>query len=196
VAVVTQNVTPGRTYQPFEGMNEATRLQTAVPRGLVRFASETGLSAKPVNDSIDLQLTCTLPGGFAYVISALAFDIEVDTATDWDPVCQGRVFNGIGGAPIGGNTQFSVFNMSNFPSTVANDPKRILNFSLGDVRTWYPGPVVASYAAGPTFIINYHNSAAAVMAVGSIFFHMSAYQYELNQAVRYPLNYPIPVGIR
>ncbi len=169
---------------------------TAVPRGLVRFDFETALLAKPVNDSYDLQLTCSMPAGFAYVVSALSFEIAVDTATDFDAVCQGRVFNGLANVPPS-NTQFATFAMSNVPDTVANDPKRILNFSLGSLREWFPNPMVRSAAAlGSSFILNYHNSAAAVQAAGLLSFHLNLYQYELNQAVRYPLNSPFPVGIR
>lgn len=196
MAAVAQNVAPDRSYSPFEGMSEAQRLVTAVPRGLVRFDVETTLSAKPVNDSIDLQFTCSLPGGFAYIISSLNFEIEVDTATDWDANCQARVFNGLGnGAPT--NFQFGVFNMANNPGSVAEDPRRVLNFQLGTLREWWPNPIVRSPgASGASFLINYHNSAAAVQAAGALSFHMAIYQYELNQALRFPLNSPVPVGIR
>ncbi len=196
MAVVTQTVTPVRSYSPFEGMNEAQRLVTAVPRGLVRFDSEVALTAKPVNDSYDLQFTCSLPAGFAHVCSSLNFEIAVDTATDFDAVASGRVFNGLANVPPG-NTQFATFAMSNVPDLVANDPKRILNFSLGSLREWFPNPIVKSPgAAGHSFLLNYHNSAAAVQAAGLLSFHLNVYQYELNQAVRFPLNFPIPVGIR
>ncbi len=177
-------------------MSEAVRLVTAVPRGLIRFDTETSLTAKPVNDSYDLQLTCSLPNGFAYVLSQLSFRISVDTASDFDAVASGRVFNGLPNVPTT-NTQYAAFNMSSVPDTVANDPTRVLDYSLGSLNDWFPGPIVRSAEAiGHSFLLNYHNSAAAVQAAGSIFFHMSVYQYELNQAVRYPLNFPLPVGIR
>lgn len=196
MAVVTQAPQVRVDYSPFEGMNEASRLWSAVPRGLLRFNSITALAAKPVNDSIDLTFTCSLPSGFAYVLSTLSFEIGVDTASDWDAVARGRVFNGLPNAPIG-NIQVAPFAMSNVPNTVAGDPQRVLNFSLGCLGDWYSGVIVRPPAAvGHSFILQYHNSAAAVQAAGTISFNLSVYQYELNQAQRFPLNFPTPVGRR
>lgn len=196
MAVVTQSINPTRSYSPFEGMSEQGRLYNAVPRGMIRFDAEQQLTAKPVNDSYDFQATCSLPDGFAYILSALNFAITVDTATDFDAFVQSRVFNGLPNG-IAGNTQFGLFGMSNVPGTVAEDPRRILNFEFGGLREWWPGPITRTpKAAGASFIISYHNSAAAVQAAGSLFFHAAVYQYELNQAVRFPLNSPFPVGIR
>lgn len=196
MAVVTQGVTPDRTYSPFEGVTEAVRLVTAVPRGLVRFNSQLALAGKPVNDSVDLTFTCSLPSAFAYVVSSLSFSIAVDTASDWDAVCRFRGFNTLPSvAP--GNDQVSVFAMSTYPGTVAQDPSRVLDFSLGEVRPYFPQPLVRSQgAAGMSLILNYHNSAAAVGGTSVVDFNLAVYQYELNQAVRYPLNFPLPVGIR
>ncbi len=194
MAVVTQGISPTRSYSPFEGLSERRRLQTAVPRGLIRFHSSEALDAKPVNDSIDLTFTCSLPSGFAYMVSALAFEIAVDTASDWDAVARFRIFNGLPNvAP--GNTQVSSFEMASNPTTVAGDPQRVLTFGGGTLRNWYPNPVVKSTgAAGHSGILQYHNSAAAVGAAGTISFNLSFYQYELNQAIRYPLNFPLPVS--
>ncbi len=196
MAVVTQTLSPIRTYSPFEGLSEAKRLWSAVPRGLIRFDQETSLTAKPVNDSYDLQITCSLPGGFAYLMSGLSFRIIVDTATDFDAVASFRLFNGLPNV-IPGNTQFATFAMANVPNTVALDPTRVLNYDLGDLKTWFPGPFARTEeAAGLSVLLNYHNSAAAVQAAGSLFFHFQVYQYELNQLVRFPLNFPLPVGPR
>jgi len=196
VAVVTQAISPARTYSPFEGMSEQQRLYNAVPRGLVRFAATNALTAKPVNDSIDFQATCSLPDGFAYIVSSLSFDIRVDTATDWDANCTVIGFNTLPNS-IPGNNQIAVFAMSNIPQDVAEDPRRTLNYSLGDIRTWFPQPLVKPPGAtGMSMLLQYHNSAAAVQAAGQITFNLAAYQYELNQAVRFPLNSPFPVGIR
>jgi len=80
---------------------------------------------------------------------------------------------------------------------VASDPRRILHYQLGTLSANFPGPIVrTSSAIGHSLLVNYHNSAAAVQAAGSISFHASFYQYELNQAVRFPLNFPFPVGQR
>lgn len=197
MAVVTQALTPRNNYSPFEGMSEAQRLVTAVPRGLVRFDSNSaGLTAKPVNDSYDLTITCQLPNGFAYVISAVSFDIAVDTASDFDNFCTISIFNGISNGQIS-NQQRGSFGMSLNPQTVAADPRRVMHYQLGGLHDSWPGPIVRTQAAvAHSMLLTYHNSAAAVQAAGAISFHASFYQYELNQAVRFPMNFPMPVGVR
>lgn len=196
MAVVTQAVNGIRTYAPFEGSSERQRLTTAVPRGMIRFHTNQALAAKPVNDSIDLTMTCSLPPEYAYILAHLTFDISVDTATDWDAFCRFRIFNGAPSAPVS-NEQVSSFAMNNVPNTVAGDPHRILSYSSGGIKEWYPGPIYRTKnAQGLSAILQYHNSAAAVGAAGSMNFHLGFYQFELNQAVRFPLNFPFPVGVR
>jgi len=196
VAVVTQAIGGIAGYTPFEGMNEAQRLVTAVPRGMVRFHTDQALAAKPVNDSIDLTITNVLPTGFAYVMSHMSFEIRVDTASDWDNFVRFRVFNGAPTAPVQ-NQQPASFAMDLVPNAAADDPFRILNYSGGGVREWFPTPIYRTKdSAGLSVILQYHNSAAAVQAAGLIEWHLAFYQYELNQAVRFPLNFPFPVGQR
>ncbi len=196
MAVVTQGIAPARTYSPFEGMGETNRLWSAVPRGLIRFHSSEALDAKPVNDSIDLTFTCSLPNGFAYVLSALTFEIGVDTASDWESFTRCRIFNGLPNvAP--GNNQVAGLSMVLIPNGASADPSRVLGYEEGQLADWFPGVIVKSPgAAGHSFILQYHNAAAAVGAIGTINFNLSVYQYELNQAIRFPLNFPLPVGKR
>lgn len=179
-------------------MSEAMRLRSSVPRGLVRFdtINAQGSVAKPVNDSYDLQLTCSLPPGFAYVMSSLNFELAADTISDFDGVCNVRVFNGLPNGPAS-STQSAIFEMPVYPNTVALDPSRILSYSTGSLAWWFHHPLVQTTGTlGMTVLLNFHNSAAAAGAAGVIDFHLALYQYELNQAVRYPLNNPLPVSNR
>ncbi len=198
MAVVTQVIAPARSYSPFEGMSEAQRLASAVPRGLIRFDTVVGqtITAKPINDSYDLQVTCSLPDGFAYILSGLSFQVAVDTISDYDDTCQGRIFNGLPTAAPGG-AEHAIFDMTEVASTVALRPMRILSYGRGTLATWFHHPFTRNLAGtGLSFLINYHNSAAPAAATGLVSFHLSIYQYELNQLVRFPLNYPTPVGSR
>lgn len=196
MAVVTQGVTPARSYSPFEGVPERVRMVTAVPRGLVRFHASEALDAKPINDIINLTVTCSLPPAFAYVLSSLSFEIAVNKATDWNDTCRVRLFNGVPSAPVGNNLA-AAFNMSNYDDGAVTDGRRILDYSLGDVRTWWPNPIVKTHgAAGLSVILQYTDDVATAAAGGTLEFNLALYQYELNQAVRFPLNFPLPVGIR
>lgn len=195
MATVTQNITPIRTFQPFEGLSEAQRLVTSVPRGILRFQSTEAIDAKPVNDDLVVNITCSLPPTFAYVISALNWEVEVDTAEDWTAFVRARVFNGLPNADPG-NNQVAAFNFSNWRFAPLIQ-RRVLDFSLGSIREWYPQPLVRSPgAAGMSFIVNAGNGNNNVQAAGTQDFNVAFYQYELNQAVRHPLNSPVPVGIR
>ncbi len=178
-------------------MSEAQRLVTAVPRGLVRFFSDEAVDAKPVNDDLVVNITGSLPAGFAYVISSLSFLLNVDTASNFFALTRFRIFNGLpNGTP--GNEQVATFNLADVtPQSGVFANERILDFSLGSVREWYPQPLVLTQgAAAMSFTFQYFNANNNVQAAGTQFFNCAFYQYELNQAVRFPLNSPFPVGIR
>ncbi len=196
MTVVTQGITPARSYSPFEGMSENMRLHNGVPRGLVRFTSAEALDAKPVNDQINVTWTCSLPDNFAYVLAAVTMEIAVDTATDWNATARFRIFNGLPNGVIG-NNQVGMFDMADVASTSSADPQRVLTYRSGTPREMFPLPVTKTPGAvGHSFILQYSNVAAAVQAAGTQSFQLSAYQYDLTQAVRYPLNAPIPTTLR
>lgn len=195
MAIVTQDVTPANSYTPFEGMPENVRLLNGVPRGLVRFEADIALTAKPVNDSMILNITSGLPTNFAYVLCSLSFQIQVDRATDWHTNLRFRMFNGLPAASAG-NEQISVFNFEFYAPGSGVTAQRILDYSKGDIRTWYPNPLWPKRAEPMSFTLQAGNVAATVQAAGTMLFHAAFYQYDLTQALRYPLNSPLPVGIR
>ncbi len=178
-------------------MSEARRLQSAVPRGMVRFFSDEAIDAKPVNDDYLLNITGSLPPSFAYILSSLSWSLTVDRAVDFNATTRFRIFNGLpNGTP--GNEQVAAFNLANYGfGAAAALAQRILEFTEGSVREWYPQPlVITPGAAGMSFTLQVFNSNNTVMSAGTQFFNCAFYQYELNQAVRFPLNFPQPVGIR
>jgi len=195
VALVTQTITPTRLFSPFEGMSEAQRLVSSVPRGMLRFFSDEAVDAKPVNDDLLINITGSLPPSFAYVLSSMSYQIQVDRAVDFDALARFRIFNGLpNGVP--GNEQVALFNFTSLSSGVGVQEK-ILEYSRGALREWYPQPLVRTQgAAGISFTLRITNGNNTVQAAGTQFFNCAFYQYELNQAVRFPLNSPFPVGIR
>ncbi len=196
MALVTQAVTPSRFYTPFEGMTEAHRLVTSVPRGLIKFEAEIASTAKPINDDYQLNITGSLPGGFAHILSSLSFQIQADTSVGFEDAVRFRIFNGI---PTGvtNNSQIALFELDSFILKNVSNEQRILTYRLGSVREWFPQPLWPRPGSNATsFTLDASNGADPAMAAGTILFHIAFYQYELNQAVRFPLNSPIPVGIR
>jgi len=197
VALVTSTLVLTRNYSPFEGMDEATRMRTSIPRGLLRFVSTTAVAAKPVNDDLLVVGTGSLPPGFAYVISSMSWQIIVDRAADFHSTAFFRIFNGLPNGEVP-NEQVSMFDFTDQSPTTAIKPNsRILEYSRGCLREWYPQPLVQTKgAAGMSFTVQAFNANNTVQAAGTQFFNCAFYQYELNQAVRFPLNSPIPMGIR
>jgi len=198
MALTTQTVTPARLYSPFEGLSEANRMWSAVPRGIVRFFSDEASSAVSVNDDYKLEFTCSLPPGFAYVFSQLSFQITVDVSAEFYDQIRLRILNGIPSGPAG-NEQVTLCKLGDFDPTSAIYPNsRVLDMDFGSLREMFPHPLVstAGIAAGSTFIMNVANGGNTVQSAGTMFFLATFYQYELNQAVRFPLNFPLPVGIR
>lgn len=196
MAVVTQAVTPDRFYTPFEGMPDAVRLRNGVPRGLFRFFSDQSLAAKPVNDTMVINFTMALPPNFAYTLSKITYMLGVDTASDWEDECIIRAFNTMPNvAP--GNEQWTTWGMRLHEPGSTLQNRRVLTYELGTPREFYPTPMwLSEGGVGHSFLLNYANKAAAVQAAGVQFLSLECYQYDLSQAVRYPLNSPLPTTLR
>jgi len=164
---------------------------------MIRFFDATALDAKPVNDDLRVNITGSLPAGFAYIMSSISYVLGVDRAADFDDTARFRIFNGL---PQGilGNEQVAAFNLASYiPGQAIAIGQRILDFSRGGPREWFPQPLVRTQgAAGMSFTLEVGNGADTVQAAGTQFFNCAFYQYELNQAVRFPLNSPFPTSIR
>lgn len=195
MATVTQTVTATPTYTPFEGMSDAHRLLNHVPRGMIRFTAAEALDAKPVNDLINLSVFSSLPQGYAYIFSSISFEIACDTAAEWNSTARVRIFNGQPNAPTAPNEQPALVTMTNYNDGGTSDSRRILDLAQGSLRNWWPSPIYnARFAI--SIILQFTNFNVNVQAAGDLIFNMQLYQYDLNQAVRQPLNSPLPVGIR
>ncbi len=195
MALVTQTITPDRHYTPFEGMSEQQRLYNSTPRGIVRFEAEVASTVKPINDDYQLNITGSLQPNFAHVLSSLSFQLQIDTSSGFENAVRFRIRNGIPNGVVG-NEQLSIFELDSFILKNVSDEQRILNYRLGSLREWYPQPLYPPPGGNPNFTLDASNGADPAMAAGTISFHCAFYQYDLTQVVRYPLNWPAPVGIR
>ncbi len=161
----------------------------------MRFHSVEAIDAKPINDDLQLDITGSLPIGFAYVFASLSWRMSVDLFGDFLDVVGFRIFNGIPTAP-NGNEQWALLNLTDFQRNPSTGTKT-LEYTRGGLREWFP--LVLS-SPGPSqamsFTLAVANPADPASAAGTQEFHAAFYQYELNQAVRFPLNFPLPVGVR
>lgn len=175
-------------------MSERQRLTNSVPRGLLRFEFDGALTAKPINDDLQVNITGSLPPNFAYIVCSMSYQLQNDRAADFEANLRLRIFNGI---PNGtnGNEQIAVFPMDAF-TRFPDDPQRVMSYTRGPLRNWFPNPLYPKQTQAMSFTAQVANGNNTAAAAGTQLFHMAFYQYDLNQAIRFPLNSPIPVGIR
>lgn len=188
-AVVTDNLSYESSYQAFERPPDYETLFSLIPRGLRRFFLATDVSAKPVNDEINLFITATLPGNFAYILSRFNFELTVDTASDWDAQMELRMFNHIPGQPIGTSEHVTV-NAKLLAAT--GDPSRNAA-AVREAISQFTGPVWAVHGGSITFRVLASNVKAAAGAAGFVITHCEFLEYDLTQAQRYYINTPYPV---
>ncbi len=189
MAVVTDNLTFLPSYQAFERPPQSVSQYSLIPRGLRRFFFQDDVSAKPVNDQIDVFLTATLPSSFAYILRAVSLQLTSPEASDWQPTCVLRMLNHIPGQPLGTSEEIaaSLHFMSSsstaFRTIGATEPALQL----------FSGPVWSSHQGTITFRIQMANIAAAVSGTAFLISHCEFLEYDLAQAQRFWVNTPSPV---
>jgi len=167
-------------------------VNSPVPRGLRRFFFNNDVSAKPVNDQIDLFLTATLPVNFAYIINRFTLELSVDTVSDWDPLVVLRMFNHIPGQPLGVAEHVAV--RANLFTPAGATPTRVVTAESQTSGLWgFTAPMWSVHGGSITFRVAMTNVAAAVGAAGFLTCHTEFLEYDLTQAQRYWINTPVPV---
>ena len=194
MANVAVAITMEPTYLPFERTPDNVALWTAIPRGLRGFVVEFGtVTAKPVNDTLTLALTATLPQNFAYVFADIALSVRGDTASDWDSEYSlnlQRFYQGDAhGIALAMNWSFDFATMNLDRATLGQGHTAIQQRPTFPM--WAP-----STGAGIGIVINAFNSAAAVAAVGNVSAYINFWEFDLEQIRKYPINSPFPVHVR
>jgi len=183
------------TYRPFERLPDPAMLWTAVPRGLRGFIVNTALlDLKPINDQQLLTLSATLPNGFAYVFAGVHLGIAQNRAGDWNdnytlnlqnwyqgelalssswimPWLDGLV--GGTGPPVEKNT--SAHSMDSLPKAPMYAPTGV---------------------AGILISIQAENQQATAATAGTVNAYINFWEFDLEQARKFPINAPIPTHSR
>ncbi len=189
IAVVTDNLAYSESYQAFERPPDHQTINSIVPRGIRRFFLQTDVSAKPVDDQINVFITATLPVNFAYIMRSFNLELTADTASDWDNTVPMRMFNHIPGQEVG-TAELIATELSLFEDT--GNAKLIANQHRVDVQA-FSLPMWSVHGGGITFRCQLTNIAAAVGAAAFVITHCEFYEYDLVQAQRYFINTPFPV---
>lgn len=191
MAIVTTTINMTPTYQPFERPSDREALWSAIPRGLRGFVVEAAaLDAKPLNDDQQLILLGTLPSNFAYIFAEIGLRILVDVAAAWDTeytlilqdFYQGR-------ADVIQQWNFD-FASSNLQRTARGQGHTAAQ-QVPKQPMWSPRD-----SAGILINIATFNAADPVGAAGTVWANINFWEFDLEQAKKYPINTPFPVHAR
>ncbi len=165
-----------------------------IPRGMLHFALDgVALDAKPEGDQQHLRISGVLPQGFAYQFVQIGMSIEQDVAANWQSRPMMRIVNWTPDTIAGVHLVFVLEDSFEFADAGAVSPVTVLR-GLGEEGShplakqimFQPGRGIMSFSLLAV------NEVAAVGAAGTVDFQASFLEYDLNQAVRFGLQTPMP----
>ena len=190
MAVVTTSVALTLTRTTLIKPQDLVRSWGPIPRAMLNFeANSAVLDAKPVNDQQTLTVSMVLPLEFAYRLVDASVTIDQDVANDWEVNPHFEVLNGIRGLPPGA--------VNRHPWILAPSHRAAFNeVALITPRApRQPGYVIQSLRPGiaPSVLLRANNGNADVGAAGLVFAYFAFLEYDIEQAQRFPVHYPVQV---
>jgi len=192
VAIVDTIPTLVVSRQPFEKPPQQATIWSHIPRGFLHFALDgSTLDAKPINDDQHLRISGVLPPGFAYQFVQIGMTIEQDVAASWANRAIMRMVNWTPDAVAGNHLIFSLEDASEFDDASAVSPVTVLRgletrHSLSHQIIFQPA------RGGISFSLLAVNESDPAGAAGTVDFLASFLEYDLNQAVRFGVQSPVP----
>ncbi len=190
MANVAVSIAMTPTYQPFERPPDPAVLWSVIPRGLRGFIVPLGtLTAKPVNDTETFSLTGTLESKFAYVLAEISLRLTQDRAQDWDAEYSLNLQNFYqGNVTLSQNWNFDFLPFGLGSLALGNGP---VPPRMPRAPMWAP-----KGTAGILIDITGFNAAAAVAAAGTISGYINFWEFDREQARKFPINTPFPTTSR
>ncbi len=192
MAVVLTSLTATLKRTVFLKPPDLVRELTAVPRAIVTFNILNGtIDAKPVNDQQELIIGMTLDGQFAYRWIDLAFSLIQDVANDWQSRGYVELTNAIRNLEAGSTQRHVIIfdDLIRIPTPVEMLASRAPSALVSDIPRYVIQTPASSAGASPVITFKATNQAAAVGAAGTCDFYASFYEYDIEQAERFPLHY-------
>lgn len=167
---------------------------TSMPRALVHYHVTDGVvSAKPLNDTQETQVSIVLDFRFAYRLVDLTQHIIQDEANSWMAVAYLEINNGLRGMPAGVTSRHA-WSMADSLTSAAGEMSvaRPLSAEAG------PRYVIQSVLQGvsPAITFKSFNITATAALAGTISFMASFMEFDLEQVEGFPVHWPIPVYTR
>ncbi len=159
---------------------------TAMPRALVNFTVDGVLSAKPLNDSQEVNVSIVLPREFAYRwLSANVFIVQ-DVAIAWTNGTYLEVLDGVRGLPVS--------TVQRWPLLAGQAFERIPTATPMLIWRWdevVPTDVLqARNGISPTIVFKATNQAVSAGAAGEFNATFSLLEFDIEQAQRFPMHWP------
>ncbi len=166
---------------------------TAIPRAMVTFNILNGVvSAKPMDDQAELTVSIVLDGKFAYRWIELSWSIIQDTANDWLSRGYLELTNAIRNLELGA-TQRHVITLDDLIITPGQGEGIAVRSPSANTVSDIPRYVIQAPSinplATPVITCKLANANAAAAAVGTTNFYASFFEYDIEQAERFPLHY-------
>ncbi len=139
------------------------------------------LAVKPVNDTMLLTVSFTLPGGFGYVLNEAHANIVVDVAEAFENVAQLRISQ-----PSQALADFD-YRMS-LPFQATSQDGVTTGVRATRINSGFLARTPIVPVTGATASLSMTNLAAAAGAAGTIDAVISFFEYDREQLVWYPAN--------
>jgi len=166
-----------------------------MPRALVNFDILNGvISAKPVNDQQELIIDMVLDPTFAFRFLEVAVSLTQEQAAGWQNFGYLELTNAIRNLEIGATQRHVVPN-----SVVSRVPAGAnMWISHPDDAQNMPRYVVQSRAAGAAPVVTFKakNTTDPSSTAGTVDFHCSWMEFDIEQAERFPIHWPALVYSR
>lgn len=192
MAHVQDTFAPTSSRTVFVKPPDLLRDYTAIPRAIVNFSVSGGtVSAKPLNDTQETQVSIVLDFRFAYRLVDLTQTILQDVANDWGSIPYLEVLNAIRRVPQGTVMRFPWNLVDSFTSAAAE-----LNMVRPIDGRPAPRAILQGTVGGqisPVITFKTFNLTAAAGAAGTIDFWAAFLEFEIEQVERFPIHYPVTV---
>ncbi len=188
MAVVLDEFTAAISRTVFTKPPDTARQYSALPRAIVNYTIQDGaISAKPVNDTQELEIECILDPTFAYRLVDVTVDLVQDVANNWTNRPYLELTNLIRNLPVGQRQRhpLALEDTTRVPTPVE------MWIAIGGRQDRLPTYILQSVLAGfgPEFDFHATNQNVAVGAAGVLNCLFTFYEYEIEQAEYIALHY-------
>ncbi len=188
MAIVQDLLTTVQARTVFIKPPDQVRQFGPLPRAVVNFHLDDGtISAKPLNDTYEMQISIVLDPQFAYRMVDIVWFAAQDVANDWNAAPYLEIFEGIRGLAAGATMRHRQVRENSFQTPSATE--------MGIVRKisgTLPQYIIQKAGGTGAPVVNFHatNQAAAAGAVGVVNALFSFLEYDIEQVEHFPLHYP------